>query len=63
MVADYGAVGMSLYGSSKAAINLLTKAWAAEYGPNQWPATKGKSGYEEQGAGGGSERPHRGCRR
>ena len=23
----------SLYGSSKAAINLLTKAWAAEYGP------------------------------
>jgi NAD(P)-dependent dehydrogenase (short-subunit alcohol dehydrogenase family) len=33
MVADYGAFGMSLYGSSKAAINLLTKAWAAEYGP------------------------------
>jgi NAD(P)-dependent dehydrogenase (short-subunit alcohol dehydrogenase family) len=33
MVADYGAEGMSLYGSSKAAINLLTKAWAAEYGP------------------------------
>jgi NAD(P)-dependent dehydrogenase (short-subunit alcohol dehydrogenase family) len=32
MVADYGAAGMSLYGSSKAAINLLTKAWAAEYG-------------------------------
>src|SRR6266487_462819 len=32
MVADYGAVGLSLYGSSKAAINLLTKAWAAEYG-------------------------------
>jgi NAD(P)-dependent dehydrogenase (short-subunit alcohol dehydrogenase family) len=32
MVADYGATGMSLYGSSKAAINLLTKAWAAEYG-------------------------------
>src|SRR5271170_1078492 len=31
--ADYGAAGMSLYGSSKAAINLLTKAWAAEYGP------------------------------
>jgi NAD(P)-dependent dehydrogenase (short-subunit alcohol dehydrogenase family) len=25
---------MSLYGSSKAAINLLTKAWAAEYGPS-----------------------------
>lgn len=34
MVADYGAPGMSLYGSSKAAINLLTKVWAAEYGRN-----------------------------
>jgi NAD(P)-dependent dehydrogenase (short-subunit alcohol dehydrogenase family) len=33
MVADYGAAGMGLYGSSKAAMNLLTKAWAAEYGP------------------------------
>src|SRR6266404_4958049 len=33
MVAAYGAPGLSLYGSSKAAINLLTKAWAAEYGP------------------------------
>jgi NAD(P)-dependent dehydrogenase (short-subunit alcohol dehydrogenase family) len=32
MVADYGAAGMSLYRSSKAAINLLTKAWTAEYG-------------------------------
>ena len=30
MVADYGVSGMSLYGSSKAAINLLTKSWAAE---------------------------------
>jgi NAD(P)-dependent dehydrogenase (short-subunit alcohol dehydrogenase family) len=34
MVADYGMSGMSLYGSSKAAINLLTKAWTAEYGPS-----------------------------
>jgi NAD(P)-dependent dehydrogenase (short-subunit alcohol dehydrogenase family) len=34
MVADYGAAGMSLYGSSKAAINLLTQAWTAEYGPS-----------------------------
>ena len=34
MVADYGAAGMALYGSSKAAIKLLTKAWAAEYGPH-----------------------------
>src|SRR6201981_4096795 len=33
MVRGYGAPGMSLYGSSKAAINLLTKTWAAEYGP------------------------------
>jgi len=34
MVADYGTSGMSVYGSSKAAINLLTKVWAAEYGPS-----------------------------
>ena len=34
MAADYGAAGLSLYGSSKAAINLLTKVWAAEYGPS-----------------------------
>jgi NAD(P)-dependent dehydrogenase (short-subunit alcohol dehydrogenase family) len=34
MAAEYGAPGMSLYGSSKAAINLLTKVWAAEYGPS-----------------------------
>jgi NAD(P)-dependent dehydrogenase (short-subunit alcohol dehydrogenase family) len=33
MAADYGVPGMSLYGSSKAATNLLTKTWAAEYGP------------------------------
>ena len=33
MVAAYGVSGMSLYGASKAAVNLLTKAWAAEYGP------------------------------
>jgi NAD(P)-dependent dehydrogenase (short-subunit alcohol dehydrogenase family) len=34
MVADYGMSGMSVYGSSKAAINLLTKVWAAEYSPS-----------------------------
>jgi NAD(P)-dependent dehydrogenase (short-subunit alcohol dehydrogenase family) len=34
MAADYGSPGMSLYGSSKAAINLLTKTWVAEYGPS-----------------------------
>ncbi|HEY0470361.1 MAG TPA: SDR family oxidoreductase [Kribbella sp.] len=33
MVAHYGQAGMALYGSSKAALLLLTKAWAAEYGP------------------------------
>ena len=32
MVADYGAPGTSLYGSSKAAINLLTQTWTGEYG-------------------------------
>jgi NAD(P)-dependent dehydrogenase (short-subunit alcohol dehydrogenase family) len=34
MVAQFGQAGMSLYGSSKAALVLLTKAWAAEYGPS-----------------------------
>ncbi|MEU9475972.1 SDR family NAD(P)-dependent oxidoreductase [Streptomyces sp. NPDC048191] len=34
MVAEYGVAGMALYGSSKAAVNLLTKAWAAEFGPH-----------------------------
>jgi NAD(P)-dependent dehydrogenase (short-subunit alcohol dehydrogenase family) len=33
MVAQFGQSGMALYGSSKAALTLLTKAWAAEYGP------------------------------
>ncbi|WP_433505312.1 SDR family NAD(P)-dependent oxidoreductase [Pseudonocardia halophobica] len=33
MVAQFGAAGMGLYGSSKAALVLLTKSWAAEYGP------------------------------
>ncbi|MCU1528807.1 MAG: short-chain dehydrogenase [Frondihabitans sp.] len=32
MVASFGMSGMSLYGSSKAALQLLTKAWAAEFG-------------------------------
>jgi len=34
MVAEFGAPGAALYGSSKAALVLLTKAWAAEYGPS-----------------------------
>ena len=33
MVASFGLPGMSAYGASKAALELLTKAWAAEYGP------------------------------
>ena len=33
MVAEFGLDGMALYGSTKAALELLTKAWAAEFGP------------------------------
>jgi NAD(P)-dependent dehydrogenase (short-subunit alcohol dehydrogenase family) len=33
MVASFGMAGMALYGSTKAALELLTKTWAAEYGP------------------------------
>ena len=33
MVASFGMPGMALYGSTKAALELLTKTWAAEYGP------------------------------
>ncbi|WP_326568748.1 SDR family oxidoreductase [Amycolatopsis rhabdoformis] len=33
MVAEFGAAGMGLYGSSKAALELLTKSWSAEFGP------------------------------
>jgi NAD(P)-dependent dehydrogenase (short-subunit alcohol dehydrogenase family) len=33
MVASIGMPGMAAYGASKAAIELLTKVWAAEYGP------------------------------
>lgn len=33
MVAEFGLPGLSAYGASKAAVALLTKAWAAEYGP------------------------------
>lgn len=34
MVAEFGAAGMGLYGSTKAALVLLTKSWAAEFGPS-----------------------------
>jgi NAD(P)-dependent dehydrogenase (short-subunit alcohol dehydrogenase family) len=33
MAAQFGVAGAAVYSSSKAALNLLTKAWAAEYGP------------------------------
>ncbi|NQW90151.1 SDR family oxidoreductase [Curtobacterium sp. VKM Ac-2861] len=33
MVAEFGAAGMGLCGASKAALVLLTKSWAAEFGP------------------------------
>ena len=57
MVADYGVSGMSLYGSSKAAINLLTKSWTAEYGPREVrvnavsPGPTRTEGTEAMGAG------------
>jgi NAD(P)-dependent dehydrogenase (short-subunit alcohol dehydrogenase family) len=57
MAADFGAPGMSLYGSSKAAINLLTKTWAAEYGPSGVrvnavsPGPTRTEGTEEMGEG------------
>jgi NAD(P)-dependent dehydrogenase (short-subunit alcohol dehydrogenase family) len=34
MVASFGQPGMAMYGPSRAALELLTKAWAAEYGPS-----------------------------
>jgi NAD(P)-dependent dehydrogenase (short-subunit alcohol dehydrogenase family) len=34
MVAEFGAAGPSLYEASKAALALLMKSWAAEYGPH-----------------------------
>ena len=33
MVASFGQPSMAMYGASRAALELLTKAWAAEYGP------------------------------
>lgn len=32
MVANFGLAGMGVYGASKAALQLLTKSWAAEFG-------------------------------
>ncbi|WP_329250863.1 SDR family oxidoreductase [Actinoallomurus sp. NBC_01490] len=56
MVSEFGVAGYALYGSSKAAVVLLTKAWAAEYGPkgvrvnavSPGPTrTEGTSGFTE----------------
>jgi NAD(P)-dependent dehydrogenase (short-subunit alcohol dehydrogenase family) len=33
MVANFGMSGMAIYGATKAALQLLTKSWAAEFGP------------------------------
>jgi NAD(P)-dependent dehydrogenase (short-subunit alcohol dehydrogenase family) len=33
MAAQFGVPGMAVYGASKAALNLMTKSWAAEFGP------------------------------
>jgi NAD(P)-dependent dehydrogenase (short-subunit alcohol dehydrogenase family) len=33
MAASSGQPGMAIYGASRAALELLAKAWAAEYGP------------------------------
>jgi len=33
MAGQLGIAGMAVYGASKAALNLLTKSWAAEFGP------------------------------
>jgi short chain dehydrogenase len=38
-VAGFGRVGRALYGATKAALTLLTTAWAAEYGPQSVDAT------------------------
>lgn len=34
MAARFGLTGMACYGASKAALGLLTKSWAAEFGPS-----------------------------
>ena len=60
MVANFGQPGMALYGASRAALELLTKAWAAEYGsrgvrvnavapgPTRTPATEGLGDMQDR---------------
>ena len=52
MVAAFGQAEMALYGSSKAALVLLTKSWAAEFGPSGGAGQRGEPGPD----------PHRGHR-
>ena len=73
MVAEFGMPQMALYGSSKAALVILTKSWAAEYGPQGsgstpsaqgQPAPKALRAWERRSTSGRC-RPERtpGCRR
>jgi NAD(P)-dependent dehydrogenase (short-subunit alcohol dehydrogenase family) len=34
LVTSFGQPGVAAYGASRAALELLTKAWAADYGPH-----------------------------
>src|ERR1700760_1809907 len=52
MVARYGQLGMAAYGASRASIELLTKAWAAEYGPQNIPRQRGRSRSDVDPVGG-----------
>ena len=42
MAAQFGMPGMAVYGGSKAALNLMTKSWAAEFGPQRRPGQRGQ---------------------
>ncbi len=45
MVAEFGLAGMAIYGASKAALNLLTKAWRPSSDPGECastPSTRGR---------------------
>jgi NAD(P)-dependent dehydrogenase (short-subunit alcohol dehydrogenase family) len=64
MVASFGLPGMALYGSTKAALTLLTKAWAAEYGPARGARQRGRPrtdphpGHRADGRSAGRAREH-----
>jgi NAD(P)-dependent dehydrogenase (short-subunit alcohol dehydrogenase family) len=68
MVANFGQAGMAMYGASRAALELLTKAWAAEYGargvrvnavapgPTRTALTERRDGEPARGASAGRPR-------